>query len=126
MSQELVTQSESLDNLGNQAQKVHNALQQAAKNIGAPINTVVINNETLYQSENNQNFSLTGEGIHYQQQNGLVQVVIAQQNISLDQQTTELQAQTQLNQTERAFFNGESQGNTSRRESNLRLSNNED
>ena len=127
MSEELIHQPTGLDNINSQAQKVHQVLQQAAEQIGVPINTVLLNNNNvLYQAENNQNFSVTGPGMHYQQQNGLVQVVMAQPGLPINQQTSELQVQTQLNQTERAFFNSESQGNTSKRERDLRLSQDND
>jgi len=56
MSEELIPQPTGLDNINSQAQKVHQVLQQAAEQIGVPINTVLLNNNNvLYQAENNQN-----------------------------------------------------------------------
>lgn len=104
-----------------QARIVHQAMQQIKSVTGNAVKSAVLEGGVLYQSRDEDNFSLTANKIHYEENNGLSHLVQPTRDMSPRDQLDQLRQQTHLNQTQRAFFTGQSQGNASKIENQHNL-----
>ena len=100
-----------------QARTVHNAMQEIRRVTGSSVQTAILEGGILYRSNNEDNFSLTTENLHYQENNGLSHLIRPTRESESNDRLEQLRNQTNLDQTQRAFFTGQSQSNTSRIES---------
>lgn len=104
-----------------QARTLHSAMQEIKRVTGASVQTAILEGGILYRSNNEDDFSLTAENLHYQENNGLSHLIQPTRDMSPRDQLEQLKQQTQLNQTQRAFFTGRSQSNASKIESQSHL-----
>jgi hypothetical protein len=101
-----------------QARTLHNAMQEIRRVTGgASVDSAIIGGRMLYRSNNEDDFSLTTENLHYQENNGLSHLIQPTRELESNDRLERLRDQTTLDQTQRAFFTGQSQSNTSRIES---------
>ena len=104
-----------------QARNLHQEMQQIKRTTGSAVKFAVLEGGVLYQSRDEDNFSLTANKIHYEENNGLSHLVQPSKDMSPRDQLEQLRQQTHLNQTQRAFFTGQSQGNASKIENQSNL-----
>ena len=102
-----------------QARTLHNAMQEIRRVTGAPVDSAILGGRMLYRSNNEDDFSLTTENLHYQENNGLSHLIQPTRELESNDRLERLRDQTTLDQTQRAFFTGQSQSNTSRIELSL-------
>ena len=101
-----------------QARTLHNAMQEIRRVTGgASVDSAILGGRMLYRSNNEDDFSLTTENLHYQENNGLSHLIQPTRELESNDRLERLRDQTTLDQTQRAFFTGQSQSNTSRIES---------
>ena len=85
-----------------QARTLHNAMQEIRRVTGgASVDSAIIGGRMLYRSNNEDDFSLTTENLHYQENNGLSHLIQPTRELESNDRLERLRDQTTLDQTQR-------------------------